>query len=281
MADQSVVDPELLELIGRAATADGVAPLNEAALYDLEDPSAVRQEFSRVDGLLVGYAHVDTNQPPQAWCLVDPAHRRQGIGTELMHRLDSVDSLHVWAHGDLPGARPLGVKAGLAPTRILLRLERDMTAPVSEGPAPKGIAIRVFEPGRDDAAFLELNARAFANHPEQGQMTQADLDQRIASDWFDPEGFFLAERDGSLLGFHWTKTHTDPPVGEVYIVGVDPLAQGLGLGKLLTAHGLRHLQGRGFDRVILYVEGDNERALGVYRGLGFTEAMRDVQYSRP
>ncbi|HZK35333.1 MAG TPA: mycothiol synthase [Aeromicrobium sp.] len=275
-----MADRELLDLIGRATTADGVAPLNEAAMFALEDPSAVRQEFARVDGLLLGYAHVDANQPPQAWCVVSPANRRQGIGTELMHRFDGIDDLHVWAHGDLPGARPLGAKVGLTPTRVLLGLEWDMTAPVSEGPVPEGVSIRTFVAGQDDAAFLELNARAFANHPEQGQMTQADLDQRIASDWFDADGFFLAERDGELLGFHWTKTHTDPPVGEVYIVGVDPLAQGLGLGKLLTAHGLRHLQGRGFERVILYVEGDNERALGVYRGLGFNEAMRDVQYSR-
>ena len=275
-----MADRELLDLIGRATTADGVAPLNEAAMFALEDPSAGRQEFARVDGLLLGCAYVDANQSPQAWCVVGPANRRQGIGTELMHRFDDIDGLHVWAHGDLPGARPLGAKVGLAPTRVLLGLERDMTAPVSEGPVPEGVSIRTFVAGQDDAAFLELNARAFANHPEQGQMTQADVDQRIASDWFDADGFFLAERDGELLGFHWTKTHTDPPVGEVYIVGVDPLAQGLGLGKLLTAHGLRHLQGRGFDRVILYVEGDNERALGVYRGLGFNEAMRDVQYSR-
>ncbi len=269
---------DLHQLIRSATAADGVSPLNEAALYALEDPSSVRQEFSYTGDQLVGYAQVDSNS--QGWCVVAPGSRRQGIGTELLHRFDSDAELHLWAHGDLPGARPLGAKVKLVPRRILLRLERAMDGPVNEGPTPDGIAIRTFEPGSDDAAFLELNALAFAHHPEQGQLTQTDLEQRIASDWFDPAGFFLAERDGELLGFHWTKTHTDPAVGEVYVVGVSPLAQGLGLGRMLTAHGLRHLQERGFDRVILYVEGDNGRALGVYEGLGFTEAMRDVQYRR-
>lgn len=271
-------DEPLREVIRSATAADGVAPLNEAAMYALQDPSSVRQEFAHLEDRLVGYAQVDSDG--QGWCVVAPGYRRRGIGTELLHRFDDIDGLHLWAHGDLPGARPLGAAVGLYPRRVLLRLERLMGAPISEGAAPEGITIRTFEPGKDDAAFLDLNARAFANHPEQGKMTQSDLEQRMASDWFDAAGFFLAERDGQLLGFHWTKTHTDPPVAEVYVVGVAPVAQGLGLGRLLTAHGLRHLQSRGFERVILYVEGDNERALGVYEGLGFTEAMRDVQYRR-
>ena len=53
-------------------------------------------------------------------------------------------------------------------------------------------------------------------------MTRADLDERMAEPWFDPAGFFLAERDGELLGFHWTKVHPDPALGEVYVVGHRP-----------------------------------------------------------
>jgi mycothiol synthase len=105
--------------------------------------------------------------------------------------------------------------------------------------------------------------------------------------WFDPAGFFLAERDGELLGFHWTKIHPaqvgrfgDEPVGEVYVVGVDPGAQGGGLGKALTLSGLRYLRDRGLGQVILYVEGDNTPAVAVYSKLGFVPHEVDAQYGR-
>jgi mycothiol synthase len=146
--------------------------------------------------------------------------------------------------------------------------------------------VRTFEPGRDEEAWVAVNAAAFAHHPEQGRMTVSDLRQRMAEPWFDPAGFFLAERDGELLGFHWTKVHPSRPehegrVGEVYVLGVSPTAQGLGLGTALTATGLHHLRDRGLDTVILYVEADNEPAIAVYQKLGLRRASVDAMYERP
>lgn len=160
-----------------------------------------------------------------------------------------------------------------------------------------GIDVRAFRPGQDEEAFLALNAEAFAGHPEQGAMTRADLDERMAEPWFDPAGFFVAEdadaphgeaaeavESPSLLGFHWTKVHRDedPPIGEVYAVGASPAAQGRGLGRVLTLTGLHHLRDQGLAEVILYVEADNAPAIAVYSGLGFThaDADTDVQYAR-
>ena len=128
-------------------------------------------------------------------------------------------------------------------------------------------------------AIVEVNARAFAAHPEQGSMDRGDFERRAASDWFDPAGLFVAEKDGRVVGFHWTKVEDD--VGEVYVVGIDPDAQGGGLGKALTARGLRHLYESGLRIVDLYVEGDNGPALAVYEGLGFTPPTKDVLYARP
>ena len=137
--------------------------------------------------------------------------------------------------------------------------------------------------GVDEDRFLAVNAAAFAHHPEQGGMTRADLDDRIAEPWFDPSGFFLAWRGEELLGFHWTKVHDEePPFGEVYVVGIAPGAQGGGLGKRLTLIGLQHLAGLGLREVILYVEADNAPAIAVYERLGFTHADADthVMYAR-
>lgn len=277
------------DLVREATAADRVAPLNEEAELHLHDSHAsdVLHVRASAGDRLVGYALAagDPRRSPVVLeCVVHPAHRRRGIGRSLVQAIaDRSDraELRAWAHGDLPGAAELAAASGFERVRVLLRMEVHLVEPLAAAPAPPGVTIRAFRPGADDAAWLALNARAFADHPEQGSMTPHDLDARKAADWFDPAGFFLAERDGELIGFHWTKMHAgDQPVGEVYVVGIDPSAQGTGLGSALTREGLVYLQRSGIRTVELYVEGDNAPALSVYRRLGFTDAARDVMYAR-
>ena len=210
------------------------------------------------------------------------------------------DEVTAWSHGNHPAAARLAASLGLERVRDLWVMRRPLSPdhPLPEITGAGGIVVRPFRPGQDEDAFLALNAEAFAGHPEQGSMTRADLDQRMAEPWFDADGFFVAEPadaprneanelvdSPSLLGFHWTKVHLDedPPVGEVYVVGISPVAQGRGLGRLLTLTGLHHLRDRGLGEVILYVEADNAPAVAVYSGLGFTHADEDtdVMYARP
>jgi mycothiol synthase len=149
-------------------------------------------------------------------------------------------------------------------------------------PSPGGdFQVRSFLPG-DEAELLRVNAAAFADHPEQGRMDAAELTERMSEPWFDPAGLLVADSGDGLLGFHWTKRHS-ASLGEVYVVGIDPAAQGIGLGKTLVDAGLRHLRDRGADDVLLYVESDNLPAVRLYEGLGFTHAAADthVMYERP
>ncbi|MGA8248944.1 MAG: mycothiol synthase, partial [Nocardioides sp.] len=132
----------------------------------------------------------------------------------------------------------------------------------------------------DAAEVLRVNAAAFAHHPEQGSMDAAGLAERMAEPWFDPAGLLVADAGDRLLGFHWTKQHS-PGLGEVYVVAVDPAAQGRGLGRAVTAAGLDHLAALGVRRVILYVESDNDPAIATYSRLGFTHTSTHVQYARP
>ena len=156
-------------------------------------------------------------------------------------------------------------------------LGEPLTQPL-EGPAlPAGRALRTFVPGQDEDEWLKLNGRAFAKHPEQGGWTRHDLDLREREPWFDPAGFFIAERDGRMTGFHWTKVH-NPALGEVYVVGVDPDERGSGLGRALTLAGLRHLRDLGVDQAMLYVDEDNVPAIRMYEALGFTRARVDAMY---
>ena len=242
---------------------------------------------------LVGYAHLDTAGDSfgrqVAELIVHPAHRRKGHGAELSRALitKADDKVRVWAHGDHPAAARIAEREGFQRVRELLVMHTPVDPRWPEPRPAEGVTLRTFVPGQDEQPVIDVNARAFDWHPEQGSLTVAELLAAEREDWFDPSGFFLAERDGRVVGFHWTKAHpADPgqfggkPVGEVYVVGVDPAAQGGGLGKALTLAGLRYLRDRGLQQVILYVEGDNAPAIAVYSRLGFTRYSVDVQYAQ-
>jgi mycothiol synthase len=276
------------ELARSAAESDGVNPLSEHTLLHLEgehsgDAHLLAYAGDPGETPLAGYAALGPDG--SAELVVSPAYRRQGYGTSLLRMLldHGGPDLRVWAHGRLPGADELAAHLDLKVARELYFLRRT-AAPVPAAVWPEGISVRTFEPGQDDAAWLAVNAAAFAHHPEQGSWTQADLADRLQQPWFDPAGFFLAvDSTGDVAGFHWTKVHTDEgptPFGEVYVVGVAPNHQGTGLGKALTLEGLRHLQeDRGLSTITLYVDGTNTPAHTLYTNLGFTTAALDVQYA--
>lgn len=266
----------LTDLAERAASVDGVAPFNEASLLAIRDRDAARVLVLRTtaDGELIGAAYASGDAPIEV--VVDPDHRRTGIGRSVVDELLADGESRFWAHGDLPGAQALAAAAGLTAERTLLVLRLEMVDAPAET-VPDGITLRSYVDSDADA-IVEVNARAFATHAEQGAMDRADFDRRTSSDWFDPAGLFVAEKVGRIVGFHWTKV--EGGIGEVYVVGIDPDAQGGGLGKALTARGLRHLYESGLRTVDLYVEGDNAPALTVYEGLGFKPHAKDVLYSR-
>lgn len=304
-------------LVDDATNADGVRPLSEHVMLHLRyggDQSARNLLMWRdAEPTLAAYAHLDVTDPvdgPSAEMVVAPELRRQGFGRSLLTAAlgQSDNRLRLWAHGGLAEASLMAEHLGFRRVRVLLQLRRSLFAPLPASSTPTGVTVRTFHPGADDEAWLALNARAFAGHPEQGQWTLDDLRQRMAEQWFDPAGFFLAEREGQLIGFHWTKVHgglghhshdqhvghshddTKPhahadahghePMGEVYVVGVDPAAQGLGLGRELTVVGLRHLRGLGLQQVMLYVDESNLAAIALYESLGFSKWDTDVLFRR-
>ncbi|MFG2820615.1 mycothiol synthase [Kitasatospora sp. NPDC048365] len=271
-------------VLAASAEADGREAVSEAGRLRLrvDAPRADVRHVLVADGAdPVGYAQVEQGGggPATVELAVHPAARGRGWGRRLVDAVLGAEpgSLDFWAHGGHPAARHLAGAYGAELVRELRQMRRTADAP-DEQPLPAGVTLRTFVPGADDAAWLALNAAAFAHHPEQGSWTEADLADRIAEPWFDPAGFFLAERDGQLVGFHWTKVHPDG-LGEVYVVGVAPSEQGSGLGRALTAAGLRHLLlDRKTGSVLLYVDADNPAAVRVYERLGFTIHEVDLMY---
>jgi mycothiol synthase len=301
----------VLDVVQHAAEEDGVSPLSEHVMLHLRyggDPRA-RNVLLWRDGLLVGYGHLDPTDPvegPAGEMVIHPAARRQGLGLLLGQALVNEAGsagLRLWAHGDLPAAARLASAAGFSRSRALWQMRRSLQARIGKPQLADGVTVRTFVVGHDEDEWVGLNQRAFARHPEQGAWTRPDLDMREQEPWFDPNGFFLAERDGRLIGFHWTKIHggneepgqpTARPaeaarltatkhgheaIGEVYVVGVDPAERGTGLGRALTLIGLRYLRGRGLSQVMLYVDETNTAAIGLYESLGFTHWDTDVMFS--
>ncbi|WP_416754378.1 mycothiol synthase [Streptomyces sp. FW42] len=283
--DQAQVDA-VLALLDEAARADGQQAVSEQGRLQLRggEREGVSHLLLTVDEELVGYAQLedtDPVEPPAAELVVHPSYRGQGHGRALGTALLAASGkrLRVWAHGGRSAARHLAQVLGLTLFRELRQMRRPLAGLDLPDPVlPEGVTVRAFEPGRDDAAWLALNAAAFAHHPEQGSLTQRDLDDRKAEPWFNPAGFFLAESDGRLVGFHWTKVHAEQGLGEVYVLGVAPDAQGGGLGKALTTIGLRHLADQGLPTAMLYVDADNEAAVSVYERLGFVTHETDLMY---
>ncbi|MFE2511808.1 mycothiol synthase [Streptomyces naganishii] len=276
----------VLALLSAAARDDGRQAVSEQGRLQLRGGAraGVSHLLLTADGELVGYAQLEDTDPveaPAAELVVHPAHRGRGHGRALGSALLAASGkrLRVWAHGGHSAARHLAQVLGLTLFRELRQMRRPLAGQdLPEPVLPEGVTVRSFVPGEDDAEWLAVNAEAFAHHPEQGSLTQRDLDDRKAQPWFDPRGFFLAEREGRLAGFHWTKVHEEERLGEVYVLGVRPGFQGGGLGKALTLIGLRHLAGQGLPTAMLYVDADNKAAVSVYERLGFTTYETDLMY---
>jgi mycothiol synthase len=275
---------EVERLLVAARTEDGFPALNEAASLQLRRPGSAAQHVCALDnGQVVGYAQLDPGPIlSTGFLVVHPVHRRQGIGVRLAQALaqQATTPLQLWAPGDTPAAQALAARVGLIPTRKLLVMARRLDEKLPEPRLPAGITVRTFQSGRDEQAWLALNAEAFASHPEQGSMTEADLAARMAEPWFDPAGFFVALCGAAMVGFHWTKQHADHR-GEVYVLAVSPTVGGRGLGKALLAIGLEYLRRQGNTVVELYVEANHPDAVGLYRDYGFTTTSRDVMYAQP
>jgi len=284
-------------LASAARAADRVAPLSGQFLLDLRPGSGALHHLAYAGKRLAGYAQVSPGDettpgpppPPAAGLVVAPHHRRRGTGSALLAALPP--EVRVWAHGAVPGVAEFARTNDLHVVRELLRMARSLgpsSPDLDEVVVPDALTVRTFEPGRDERAWLAANAAAFAHHPEQASLTLGDLGQRMSEPWFDPKGFILVVprgQPGVVAAFHWTKIHPSgdegpDPVGEVYVVGVDPAYQGSGLARPLTLLGLHHLREQGIEEVFLYSDSDNTAALHTYDRLGFTTEGTDRMYSR-
>jgi mycothiol synthase len=288
-------DIESIRALDEAARKhDGHESLAASVWRDLAAPGPGSTGIvATKDARPVGYLHLapsETTADPHlvAGLVVDPEHRTgevarallEAVGPEVTER--GGGRVVLWINGADDALDALVTAAGFR--HFSEQFQMRVPLPLREAPQwPAGIAVRAFVPVQDDAAWLRVNNRAFADHPDQGGWSQDTLTARVAEPWFDPADFLLAFADADLAGFCWTKVHEaegdDPRLGEIYVIGVDPGHQGIGLGRALTVGGLEHLaRARDCPVGMLYVDGANPAALGLYRALGFQVHRADRAY---
>jgi mycothiol synthase len=280
---------EVSELLAAAAKADGHRPLGEHKWLDLVHGG--RKGFAgfvareHEHGPLVGYAQLSRGHRTWAVEVVVPPERRQAgesVAEDLLTAAlaeagrQGGGHVHLWVPKPTPWWDATARTVGLERGRDLYQMRRAL--PLDDS-TPR-VEVRSFVPSQDEAAWLEVNNRAFASHPEQGNWELDTLLEREAEAWFDPDGFLLHERDGRVAAFCWTKVHDgEHPLGEIYVIGVDPDFQGTGLGRALVLAGLDHLSATGLKTAMLYVDADNAPAVGLYYALGFEVDHVDRAYT--
>ncbi len=285
---------QLPGLLAAARRADGHEPLGEHKFLRLQrgDDLAVAM-LAFEDGRLRGYAHTVTYRDcdkRRASCevVVHPAYRRRGVGRLLLaHAImhahsQSAHRLDLWAYNYSEASAHIAAQFGFAPARRLLHLHRRL-AGVPRASRADGVRLRTFRPGLDDAAWLALNNRMFAGHPENGAWSAEDLRARMSQPWFDPRDVLLAEVEGALAGSCWLKVEGgdgERRSGEIYVIGTAPAWRGRGIGRHLLDRGLRHLALKGVDTAAIYVDEANAPAVALYESAGFHHHHVDVCYSR-
>ncbi|CAB4841465.1 unannotated protein [freshwater metagenome] len=283
---------EIFQLANLSAIEDGINPLSEHVALHLREGGDDHDQHLIVvsDSHILGYAHLDLSdqvEGPSAEIVVAPAARMRGVGKMLVNELSLIagEKLRLWSHGDLAGAASLANTLVFNRVRTLHQLRRSLEIPLPAHSLPSSVSLRALK-DEDIQEWLQVNSRSFANHPEQRIWSARDVHLRMKEPWFDRNGFLVAFEDEKMVAFCWTKVHGltsghgHVPIGEIYVIGVDPSAQGRGLGRELTVAGLSYLRNNGIRTAMLYVESDNSPANQMYQALGFTEWAIDVMYRK-
>lgn len=269
--------------------AADLGALGDALRRDLAHPAARAAGFAAREA----YARAAPAENGKGWIAgYSPGVATIGVGlaTELLMRCLAHVADHgggdvtLWREGAVPDDDRAARGAGLDVDRELLQMRVTLPLAVSgDDELPPTVTVRTFVPGSDDDAWIAVNNRAFAGHAEQGDWDRTTLAARRREPWFDASMFLLAIEAGRIIGFNWLRCHAptdrEPEAGEIYAIGVDPDAQGRGLGRALATAGLARLEARGIRQGLLYVAADNAGAIELYRSIGFAVTRTDRAYA--
>ena len=135
------------------------------------------------------------------------------------------------------------------------------------------ITLDVFGPVAVDAAieanFGLLNGVSWQDRKRKDLLAEVDG---------LPQGCFVAEEGGKVIGYVTTTVDTNTSVGRIGHLGVDAEHQGRHVGKALLSHALDYLEAQGLEYTQLETTVVNDRAMRFYVGVGYQEMARKLYY---
>ena len=275
-------------LLSAVEIADSRRPLNDHLWIDLRHGG--RAGFAGLiawDSKSVNpVAYCQVSRGNDSWALdlvIDPHHRDQTLelGKGLLHEAEKIivneggGHVHWWVFNSNQTHDLLAAQINLKPGRNILQLEVKLPLAQEILASTEKISTVSFQVGVDETNWLSVNNRAFSNHPEQGGWTIETLLSRLSESWFNASGFllhFVDQPSRQLAGFCWTKLDklSNPKLGEIYIIAVDPVHHNKGLGRSLTIAGLNYLTTAGATTGMLFVDKENASAIAMYSKIGFS-----------
>lgn len=121
---------------------------------------------------------------------------------------------------------------------------------------------------RDFDSYYALLCESFAHNPETSLLPYADA-LKAYQQAGPGQRILMLKQQQQFAGFIVTLPSAVPGQCEVRTLGVVPAFRGLGLGKALLQHALAEESAAGAQSCELTVAVKNQKALGLYKGLGF------------
>jgi mycothiol synthase len=274
------VDKFILQEIGNEWQTPG---------FDLDTDSRV---VSTLDGQIIAYCEVWDLKPHvslRCWGRVHPDHTNRGVGSYLLEwaaeraRLaipKAPPQSRVILEGSViclnQAAQDLFTEAGLQQVRYALRMVIELDNPPPAPQWPEGIEVRTLVVDQDEWAMTNAVIESFRDHWGFVERPIEEEHERWMhyiknNDDFDPHLYFLAWDDDQIAGTSlcWPKSHDDPDMGWVDVLGVRRPWRKQGLGLALLLHTFGEFYRREKPRVGLGVDAQNlTGALRLYERAG-------------
>ena len=120
-----------------------------------------------------------------------------------------------------------------------------------------------------EAEFGLINGRDWKWR--KGRHLDADVER-------DPEGIFVAEVEGEVVGFVSTWQDARAGIGHIPNISLVPECRGQGIGRKLLQYVLDRFRENGLRAARIETLVQNERANHLYASLGFREAARQIHF---
>ena len=256
--------PDLIALaLAEDAAWSGAPEVSAEEAGEFVDQHGPGVVFAR-DGRVAGYAAV--GEGGTTILLVDPADDPgpaldalvAWLGERGHHELDAYAS---------DARRIAWLEAhGFTHRRSSFDLHRGIDPPLAPAIWPSAVAVARYQPGEDDDAvhaLIYVDA-AWGEVPGHTQLSLEAWRSMLTPDYRG----WVARRDGRPVGWVVGRVFSDGR-GWIQQLAVARRARGLGLGRALLLHALAELRSRGATSLALGVQAENERAIGLYRDIGF------------